>query len=108
LAPKPRVKREGGCSARVLDRGSQAELLWAGIQIRQVVEDLERLWAELVGVYRPLGDEEPEAYEGELRVALSRRRARERWLRDEKIAQVKGANSGRLPCQAFVDSTSVR
>ena len=47
----------------------------------------------------PIGDEEPGAYQGELRVALSRHRARERWLRDEKIAQVKGVNGGRLPCQ---------
>lgn len=71
----------------------------SGIQIRQGVEELERLWATLVGLYQPIGDEEPGALEGELRVALSRHRARKRWLRDEKIAQVKGANGGRLPCQ---------
>ena len=71
----------------------------SGIQIRQGVEELERLWATLVGLYQPIGDEEPGALEGELRVALSRHRARERWLRDEKIALVKGANGGRLPCQ---------
>ena len=72
----------------------------SGIQIRQGVEDLERLWAQLVGAYQPVGDEAVGALEGELLVALSRHRARERWLRDEKIAEVKKANGGRLPCQA--------
>src|SRR3954454_20057651 len=37
--------------------------------------------------------------EGGLRVALGRHRARERWLRASKIAEVKQANGGRLPCQ---------
>ena len=71
----------------------------SGIQIRQGVEDLERLWADLLGVYQPIWDEEPGALEGERLVAMSRHRARERWLRGEKIAQVKEANCGRLPCQ---------
>ena len=55
--------------------------------------------ARLVGLSKPIGDAEPGALEGELLVAMSRHRARERWLRDEKIAQVKEANGGRLPCQ---------
>jgi 5-methylcytosine-specific restriction enzyme A len=37
--------------------------------------------------------------EGELQMALCRHRDRERWLRDEKIAQAKIANDGRLPCE---------
>ena len=71
----------------------------SGIQIRHGVEDLERLWGGLVGVYQPTWDEEPGAHEGELRVAMIRHRARELWLRDEKIAEVKRANGGMLPCQ---------
>jgi 5-methylcytosine-specific restriction protein A len=72
----------------------------SGIQIRHGVEDLERLWAELVGVYETFADDESGALEGELRLSMSRHRAREKWLRDEKIAAVKRANDGRLPCQA--------
>jgi hypothetical protein len=87
-----------------LQAGSPSSVNWStpasGIQIKQGVDDLERLWAELVGVYQPIGEDEPGALEGELRHALCRHRARERWLRDEKIAEVKRANSGRLPCQS--------
>jgi 5-methylcytosine-specific restriction protein A len=87
-----------------LQAGPLGSVNWStpasGIQIRQGVDDLERLWAELVGIYQPIGEDEPGALEGELRLALSRHRARERWLRDAKIAEVKRANGGRLPCQA--------
>ncbi|QDV39270.1 HNH endonuclease [Tautonia plasticadhaerens] len=91
-----------------LDRlrdGPLASVNWAtpasGIQIRQGVEGLERLWADLVGRYDAARkvDEDPGAMEGEVRIALTRHRARERWLRDEKLAQAKAANAGRLPCQ---------
>jgi hypothetical protein len=61
------------------------------------IEGLERLWAEHLGADRP-GAEEG-AVEGGLRVALARHRARERWLRGEKIAQAKRVNGGRLPCE---------
>jgi hypothetical protein len=87
-----------------LQIGPLASVNWStpasGIQIREGIDELEQLWAELVGVYEPVAEDEPGALEGELRVALSRHRARERWLRDEKIAEVKRANGGRLPCQA--------
>jgi 5-methylcytosine-specific restriction enzyme A len=88
-----------------LRTGSLASVNWAtpasGIQIREGADDLERLWAELVGFYESVGagGEDVGVVEGELRVALTRHRARERWLRDQKIAQVKAANNGRLPCQ---------
>ncbi len=87
-----------------LQQGHLSSVNWytmaSGIQIKQGVQDLERLWSELVGVYQPIGDDEPGGLEGELLVAMGRHRARERWLRDAKIAQVKEANGGRLPCQA--------
>lgn len=91
-----------------LDRlqvGSLALVNWAtpasGIEIKQGVEDLERLWAQLVGIYEvaQTDAEDVGAFEGEIRVALARHRARERWLRDQKIAQAKAANDGRLPCE---------
>jgi hypothetical protein len=87
-----------------LQFGPLASVNWStpasGIQIRQGIQGLERLWAEHVGVYGTFVDDESGALEGELCVALSRHRARERWLRDEKIAEVKKANGGRLPCEA--------
>ena len=87
-----------------LQEGPLASANWStpasGIQIRRGAEDLERLWAELVRAYQPVGDETIGALEGELVLALSRHRARERRLRDEKIAEVKEANGGRVPCQA--------
>jgi len=88
-----------------LQDGSLASVNWAtpasGIQIRQGADELERLWAELVGFYESLGSgaEAVGAVEGELRVALTRHRARESWLRDVKIAEAKSANAGRLPCE---------
>jgi hypothetical protein len=71
------------------------------IQIKQGTDDLERIWRELVGLYGgvPVGVEDAGALEGGLRMPLCRHRARERWLRDEKIAQVKAAYDGRLPCE---------
>jgi hypothetical protein len=87
-----------------LQAGPLGSVNWStpasGIQIRQGVDDLERLWAELVGISQPIWEDEPGASEGELRLALCRHRARERWLRDAKIAEVKRANGGRVPCQA--------
>jgi HNH endonuclease/EVE domain len=88
-----------------LQGGPLASVNWAtpasGIQIRQGSGELERLWAELVGFYESVwsGAEAVGAVEGEVRVALTRHFARERWLRDEKIARVKSANAGRLPCE---------
>lgn len=88
-----------------LQEGSLASVNWAtpvsGIQIKQGCEELERLWAEHLRFYQPDPSDGSEdgAIEGELRVAMSRHRARERWLRDRKIAEVKQANDGRLPCQ---------
>ena len=86
-----------------LHDGPLASVNWftpaSGIQIRQGIEDLEHLWAELLGLYQSVRDVEAGALEGELRIALSRHRARERWLREDKIAEVKKANDGRLPCQ---------
>jgi 5-methylcytosine-specific restriction enzyme A len=88
-----------------LQTGPLASVNWAtpasGIQIRQGTDDLERLWADLVGFYDTirLGGEDVGAVEGAIRVAFTRHRAKERWLRDEKIAEVKAANGGRLPCQ---------
>ena len=87
-----------------LQFGALGSVNWStpasGIQIRQGVEELERLWAELVGVYQLAGDEAVGALEGERLVAMSRHRARERWLREEKITEVKRTNGGRLPCEA--------
>ena len=71
----------------------------SGIEIKDGIEILERLWAELVVGLQSVGDEVEGALEGEVRVALGRHRARERWLRDRKILDVKNANGGRLPCQ---------
>jgi hypothetical protein len=88
-----------------LQDGLRASVNWAtpasGIQIKQGADELERLWEELI---RLNGDFQVDvqdigAAEGELRMALCRHRARERWLRDEKIAQAKLANGGRLPCE---------
>jgi 5-methylcytosine-specific restriction protein A len=87
-----------------LQVGALGSVNWAtpasGIQIRQGIEELERLWAEHVGVYQTIESGELGAIEGELRLALTRHRAREHWLRDLKIAEVKKANDGRLPCSA--------
>jgi hypothetical protein len=59
-----------------LQNGPLGSVNWStpasGIQIKQGVEDLERLWAELVGVYQPIAQDEPGALEGELQLALSR------------------------------------
>ena len=88
-----------------LQSGPLASVNWAtpasGIQIRQGADELERLWAKLVGFYESVGTgvESIGAVEREARVALTRNRARERWLRDQKIAQVKSAKNGRLPCE---------
>jgi 5-methylcytosine-specific restriction protein A len=88
-----------------LQGGPLATVNWAtpasGIQIKQGTDHLERLWSELVGLYGSIqvGVEEVEAVEGEPRMALCRHRARERWLRDEKLAQWRAANNGRLPCE---------
>jgi 5-methylcytosine-specific restriction protein A len=88
-----------------LQVGLLASVNWAtpasGIEIRQGIEDLERLWSEHLRVFGPDPSDgsEDSAVEGELRHALSRHRARERWLRDEKIAEFRQANGGRLPCQ---------
>ncbi|GAC1475236.1 MAG: hypothetical protein NVSMB9_27260 [Isosphaeraceae bacterium] len=86
-----------------LQDGPLASVNWAtpgsGIQIRQGAEDLERLWAEHLRYVQPGPGEDDGVLEGDLRLALGRHRARERWLRDKKIAEVKRANNGRLPCQ---------
>jgi 5-methylcytosine-specific restriction protein A len=82
-----------------------ASVNWAtpasGIQIKQGTDHLERLWSELVGQYGGIevGAEVVGAVEGEMRMAVCRHRARERWLRDAKIAQAKAAHDGRLPCE---------
>lgn len=72
----------------------------SGIQINHGVDDLERLWAELVDSHHDLDDQDSEAIEGEARLASRRHQKREGWLRNEKIAQVRAENAGRLPCQA--------
>jgi 5-methylcytosine-specific restriction protein A len=88
-----------------LQSGPLASVNWAtpasGIQIKQGIDDLERLWGELVGLYGgvQVGVEDAGALEGEPRMALCRHRARERWLREEKIAQAKAAHDRRLPCE---------
>jgi hypothetical protein len=93
-----------------LDRprdGPLASVNWStpasGIQIKQGTHDLDRLWGDLVGLYGgvQVGIEDAGALEGETRMTLCRHRARERWLRDEKIAQWKAAHDGRLPCEVF-------
>jgi len=89
-----------------LRTGRLAAVNWAtqmsGIRIKQGLDELERLWAELIGFYG-IGSEQDAtsvgAIEGEQRVVLTRHRAREHWLRDKKIAQAKMANDGRLPCE---------
>lgn len=90
-------------SPEELQEGPLASVNWStpasGIQIRQGVEELERLWAELLWLYQTVGDEEACALEGELRVGMMHHRARERWLRDKKIDQMKESNGGRLPCE---------
>jgi 5-methylcytosine-specific restriction protein A len=89
----------------MFEGGPLSSVNWAtpasGIQIKQGTDLLERLWSELVGLYGGIevGVEEVGAVEGEIRMALCRHRARERWLRDAKIAQAKAANDGRLPCE---------
>jgi 5-methylcytosine-specific restriction protein A len=88
-----------------LQDGPLASVHWStqrsGIQIKQGIDDLERLWSELLGLYGSIqvSVEDAEALEGELWMTLRRHRARERWLRDEKIAQAKAAHDGRLPCE---------
>lgn len=91
-----------------LDRlgdGPLASVNWAtpasGIQIREGTAELERLWAGLVGIYGPaeVDAEGAGAVEGELRLALHRHRARERWLRDRKLDEAKAIHGGRLPCE---------
>jgi 5-methylcytosine-specific restriction protein A len=73
----------------------------SGIQIREGTAELERLWAGLVGIYGTVevDAEGVEAIEGELRLALHRHRARERWLRDRKLDEAKAIHGGRLPCE---------
>ena len=91
-------------SLEALQVGPLRSVNWStpasGIQIREGVEHLERLWAQRVGVHQTIADEAFGAIEGESLVALGRHRAREQWLRNEKIAEFKNANGGRLPCQA--------
>jgi 5-methylcytosine-specific restriction protein A len=88
-----------------LQNGPLASVYWttpaSGIEIKYGVEELERLWTDLVEKYDVFQSdaEEPGAMEGEMRIALTRHRARERWLRDEKIARSKAAHNGRLPCE---------
>jgi 5-methylcytosine-specific restriction protein A len=88
-----------------LRTGPLAAVHWAtqrsGIRIKQGLDELERLWAELIGLYNVTQSDAGAlgAVEGEQQVVLNRHRARERWLRDEKIAQVKAENNGRLPCE---------
>lgn len=86
--------------------GPLASVNWftpaCGIEKREGGEVLERMWAELLQLYLLNGEEEANALEGDLRLALSRHRARERWLREKKIAAAKAANGGRLPCEVSV------
>ncbi len=73
----------------------------SGIEIKEGAAALERLWSELLHLYRPVEDTSGElgAIEGELRISLSRHRAREAWLRQKKIEQAKKLSNGTLPCE---------
>ncbi|QDV36419.1 hypothetical protein [Tautonia plasticadhaerens] len=71
--------------------GPLASVNWStpasGIQVREGSEELERLWGEHLRSCRPDRGKAvatgSSALEGQLRVAVSRHPARERWLRDE-------------------------
>ncbi len=88
-----------------LRSGPLASVNWAtpasGIEIKEGVEDLERLWSEHLHLFaagiEDIGD--MSALEGEARMALRRHRTRERWLRDAKLEEAK-KKDGRLPCEA--------
>jgi hypothetical protein len=90
-----------------LRSGSLSSINWAtpasGIEIKKGANELEQLWAELMERYRLVGPGDLEdsvgAIEGKERLILVRHRARERWLRDQKIAAAKVAHQGRLPCE---------
>jgi 5-methylcytosine-specific restriction protein A len=85
-----------------LQIGRLASVNWrtqiSGIDIGDPVDELEKLWAQHVGLYDVAG-EELAALEGELRIRMIRHRARERWLRDAKLSAHKEAHGGRLPCE---------
>jgi 5-methylcytosine-specific restriction protein A len=72
----------------------------SGIRIKFGVDELERLWADHLRIVRPgavAGSES--ALEGALRLALTRHRAREAWLRDAKIQEAKSKGDGRIRCE---------
>jgi 5-methylcytosine-specific restriction enzyme A len=87
-----------------LKHGELGRVHWStqasGIQIKFGVDELERLWADHLRVARPGGAAEPEsALEGAVRLALTRHRAREAWLRDAKIQEAKSHGNGRIRCE---------
>jgi predicted HNH restriction endonuclease len=84
-----------------LETGRLATVNWStqvsGIDIGEAADELEEVWRQHLRLYAE--DEAGQsALEGEVRVALRRHRARERWLREAKIAEWKAAHDGRLPC----------
>jgi hypothetical protein len=85
-----------------LRSGRLASVNWStqssGIEIGDAVDELEKLWAQHVGLYDVAG-EELAALEGELRIRMIRHRARERWLRATKLSAHKQAHGGSLPCE---------
>lgn len=94
-------------TVKALQAGGLSGVRWtpqaSGVQIPQnAAAKLEQLWAAHVGA-SSLGttasDEEMEAVEGALRIALVRHRRREQKLRNAKIAQATKARGGRLRCE---------
>jgi 5-methylcytosine-specific restriction enzyme A len=72
-----------------------------GIPPRALAE-LEALWASHLGVEsapQDAFDEEMSALEGEIRIQMSRHRARERALRKAKIVQALAQSRGHLRCE---------
>ena len=87
-----------------LKRGELGRVHWntqsSGIQISYGVDELERLWADHLRRNLPFqlagGDG---ALEGALRLAFTRHRTREGWLRDAKIREAKSFAGGKISCE---------
>jgi 5-methylcytosine-specific restriction enzyme A len=89
-----------------LKRGELGRVHWntqsSGIQIKYGVDELERLWADHLRRVRPFQVADGDgALEGALRLALTRHRTRESWLRDAKIREAKSLSDGKLSCEVL-------
>jgi predicted HNH restriction endonuclease len=90
--PRPALRRDELAN---VNWGTQA----SGIRIKSGTDELGRLWEQHVSrVSPPSADDEDAAFEGRLSLALRRHRAREKWLRRQKIEEAKRLTGGRLRC----------